>query len=98
MVLAPETVTAEGALKLAVAGVYHIVPFEVFACWKPFVTLAALESFLTGMSFGSLLTRNLHFYKTLLLLLFFAKLFLVTLLGNKLATTFLYVEQIAKKK
>jgi len=61
MVFAPETMTAEGALKLAVAGVDHIVPFEVFACWKPFVTLAALESFLTGMSFGSLLTRNLHF-------------------------------------
>ena len=49
---------------------HHLVTLEVFTGWKPLVTLATLKSFLPGMSFGSLLTRNLHLYKMLWLLLF----------------------------
>ena len=56
VIFTTETVAAERALKIAVPRVHHLVTLEVFAGGKPLVTLAALKSLLTGMSFGSLLT------------------------------------------
>ena len=70
VIFTTKTVATERALKIPVPRVHHLVTLEVFTGWKPLVTLAALKSFLTRMSFGSLLTRNLHLYKMLWLLLF----------------------------
>ena len=70
VIFTTETVATERTLKIAVPRVHHLVTLEVFTGWKPLVTLATLKSFLPGMSFGSLLTRNLHLYKMLWLLLF----------------------------
>jgi len=57
-----KSVTTEGALELPIPGMDHVMPLEVFTSRKPLVTLETLKPFLAGMSFGSWITRNLHFY------------------------------------
>lgn len=47
MIFAAESVTAERALKLAVAGVHHVMTLQIFARRKPFGALATLKLFFT---------------------------------------------------